>query len=243
MIGFDSIGQGAIGELSGAADTVIFAPVGFVVTVTKSAPAVSGGGSVLPAARSVSVTTAAAAIRISATIATGAAAVTVSTSAPSIQADAARISPSAAAVAVTPRVPLVASGKVVTTTSRAVTVTVSAPMVTAGKSISPPTAQVAVAAVRASIVGGNYVDARNTILMSTPYGEIGSVSIGQFAIGEGETSTRTVLRSPLVIVATAAPLITAGKSVSPTARTVVVSSARAEIGARRRPLRVLAIAS
>jgi hypothetical protein len=267
MIGFDSIGQAAIGELTGENDTIIFVPAAAAVTVTTAAPLVSGGGSVLPAAAAVTVTTASPAIR-SGVLVTAPAAPVVAVTAPaaSVQISATVTAPAAPVVTATATAPLIGAGAYIAApVARAVTVTVSAPVVTAGKSVFPPAAVVSVTApiagvsisatispatcqvvatsTPAEILGGNYIEASNTITMSTPYGEIGSSSIGEFSIGEGEPSSRIVRRGPLVIISCTPPFVTTGKAIFPSAAVVSVTAPRPEIDGRTRKLRILAIAS
>jgi hypothetical protein len=265
MIGFDAIGQGAIGELSGdVADAIVYAPAGIAVAAITAAPVIHGGGSVSPSGRTVTVALVAPNILTGATIKPDAAAVTVMTVAGSIQISA-TVTVSAAVVAVSTAAPLVAAGKLVTAGAAAVAVTKSAPFITAGKSVAPtaanvmvtgfnpgisissnnrpPAVSVAVTTSPPSILGGNYIDARNTITMVTPYGEIASSSIGQFSIGEGELSSRVVLMSPLVAVSVKPPFITTGKTISPPYAPVSVVTYRPEIDGRTRKLRILAIAS
>lgn len=267
MIGFDPIGNGAIGELSGdQQDTLIFTPAAFAVSVTKVNPLVSGGGSALaPVAKAVAVTTATPAIRAGARVAVPVAAVTVTATAGSIQISATVTAPGTS-VAITAAAPRLDAGVLITApVAQPVTVTRVEPFVTAGKSqftpaigvtvtapaalisISykayPATQNIAVVPFPPQILGGNYIEASNTVTMVTPYGEIASSPIGAYAIGEADVSSRIVKRGPLVILSVNPPAIFAGKSQFPPTRTVTVTTARPEIGARRRAVRVFAIAS
>jgi hypothetical protein len=200
MIGFDSIGQGSIGELAGDAnDLLIFAPAAVAVTVTVAAPVIIGITIFAPVAKAVTVTLGSA--------------------------------------------PVVTAGKSVSPPAAAVGVTKAVPGISISFNLRPPQQTVAVVAVPPSILGGNYIEASNTITMTTPYGEIGSSSIAEFAIGEGEPSSRIVRRGPLVVVTSASPLVSAGKSTVVPAAAVSITSPRAEIDSRRRKLRVFAIAS
>lgn len=196
MIGFDAIGQSAIGELGSADDVVIFAPV-VAVAVTTSVPTIIGTQIFAPAAT----------------------------------------------VAVTDAEPLVAAGKSVASPGATVTVTTFAPLIAIGAAIQPAALSVVVTAPTAEPQSGNVIVAQNTVTMNTFFGEIGSSSIGEFAIGEGEESTRVAFAPPRLIVSTAAPLVAAGKSQFPPVANVNVTSPRAEIDSRRRKLRVFAIAS
>jgi hypothetical protein len=267
MIGFDPIGNGAIGELSGdQQDTLIFTPAAFAVSVTKADPLVSGGGSALaPVAKAVAVTTAAPAILAGVRIVVPVASVAVTSTAGSVQISATVTAPgtSVSAAVVAPR--LDAGVLITAPAAQSVTATQVEPFVTAGKSqfapaigvtVTAPTAlisisfnafpatqDVVVTPVSPQILGGNFIEASNTVTMITPYGEIGSGSIGQGAIGEGDESTRIVKRGPLVILRVNPPEIFAGKSQFPPTRTITVTTARPEIGARRRAVRVFAIAS
>ena len=266
MIGFDSIGQAAIGELTGdQLDVIVYAPAPFGVTVTKAAPLVSGGKSVAPAAASVTVAKftpvvlsgslvaapapAAVAvvavtprIEISATVTVPVGAVSASTAAPLVGAGAIVTVPGIA-VSVTRAVPFVTSGKSQFPSTAPVVVTPSAPGISISAKIYPATQPVSVETFAPQILGGNFIEASNTITMQTPYGEIASSSIAEFAIGEGEPSSRIVKRGPLVIVSFTAPFVTAGKSQCPPVAAVSVSTMRPEIASRSRKLRILAIAS
>jgi hypothetical protein len=93
------------------------------------------------------------------------------------------------------------------------------------------------------VFGGNFIEANNTITMVTYYGEVASSSVAEFAIGEGEASTRIVKRSPLVLAAVQPPFVTAGKSAFPPSALIDAVSHRPEIESRRRKLRILAIAA
>lgn len=266
MIGFDPIGLSAIGELSSDGVDVIINATSFAVAVTKTAPVVTAGASASPAAKAVAVTAAipkimggalvmpatiavavaanAAAVAISATVTVGAAsAVTVTKSAPVVLGGASVAAGAAKAVTVTASAPVVTAGKSIFPAAANVTVTANAPGISISATIHPPVATVATSTTPASIVGGNYIDARNTITMNTPYGEVASASIGQFAIGEGEPSTRVVLQCPFVVVMASPPFIAAGKTILPTAANVNITSPRCEIDSRDRKLRILAIAS
>lgn len=267
MIGFDSIGQAAIGELAGdQLDVIIYAPAPFEVTVTKAAPLVSGGKSAAPATAAVavaifapvvlsgslvtapepaavSVVGVAPRIEISATVTVPAEEVIATTAAPLVGAGAIIPAPVAAAVTVTKSDPFVTAGKSQFPTAAPATVVPNAPGISISANIFPATQDVVVEAHPPQILGGNYIEASNTITMQTPYGEIASSSIAEFAIGEGEPSSRIVKRSPLVIVSMSPPFITAGKSQRPPAAAVSVSSMRPEIASRSRKLRILAIAS
>jgi hypothetical protein len=196
MIGFDAIGQSAIGEIGGADDVVIFAPV-VSITVAANVPTIIGT----------------------------------------------QIFPPVASVAVTDAEPLVAAGKSVAAPTAQATVTIFAPLISIGGAVQPTAVSVAVTAPTAEIQAGNVIVAQNTVTMITYYGEIGSSSIGEFAIGEGDESTRIAFAPPRLLVSTPTPLVSAGKSQFPPAANVNVTSSRAEIDSRRRKLRVFAIAS
>lgn len=265
MIGFDAISQSAIAsQSSDAADVVVFAPVA-AVTLTAAVPVVRGGASVAMPAGAVTVTVPTAAVRAGSLVTVPVAAVTATAPTAAVQISATVIASAPPDVDVTAAVPFVTAGKSVAMPAGAVTVTAPVPFVTAGKSIAPTVASVNVtapaAAVRisatvtvpvltvtvesdpAQILCGNYIEASNTITMNTPYGEISSSSISEFAIGEGEPATQIVRRGPFVLVSTPIPLVTAGKSVFSPAANINVTSARAEIASRGRKIRVLAIAS
>jgi hypothetical protein len=268
MIGFDAIGQSAIAsQSSDAADVIVYAPVAAAVAVTTAVPVVRGGASVAPTAcavtvtvpvasvlagslvtvpvASVTVTSAAAAVQISATVtAPTPPAVTVAAAVPLVGAGAIVQAPAAIAVTITAPVAFVTAGKSVAPSSAAVTVTTPAAAVQISATVTVPALTVAVASDPAQILGGNYIEASNTITHTTTLGEIGSSSIGEFAIGEGEPETHTHKRGIFVLVSTTPPFITAGKSVFlPAAANINVTSARAEIASRGRKIRVLAIAS
>jgi hypothetical protein len=199
MIGFDSIGRGAIGEsASDLDDVLLFVPAAAVAVAPGSPPVIIG--------------------------------TTIN-------------APAAAAVATTDAEPIIAAGKLVSPPAVPASVATTAPGISISFNLRPPGQVVAIVANPPSILGGNYIEASNTITMITPYGEIGSASIGEFAIGEGEPSTRIVRRGPLVVVTSASPLISAGKSINAPSALVTATSARAEIASRRRRLRILAIAS
>ena len=267
MIGYDSIGQAAIGELTGdQLDVIIYAPAPFEVTVTKAAPLVAAGKSVAPAAAAVAVIKSAPAVRsgaliaapapvivtvvavesrieISATVTVPSGAVTAALASPLVRAGAIIPVPAAAAVNVTRSAPFVTAGKSQFPTAAPVAVLPITPGISISANIFPAAQPVTVEMPAPQILGGNYIEASNTITMQTPYGEIGSSSIAEFSIGEGEPSSRIVKRSPLVIVSFAAPFITAGKSQRPPTAAVSVSAMRPEIANRSRKLRILAIAS
>jgi hypothetical protein len=264
MLGYDSIGQVALGELSGEADTVIFAPPAVAVSLTVSAPVIHCGASVLagttgittttaaPAVRTgvriappsvaVSVTSGAASVEISATVSAGPLAVTVEALPPRIGGGAVITVPGAS-VAVSTKEPFVAAGKAQFPPTSVVDVDAAAPGISISATLHPGTVNVTVVPMGVQILGGNYIEANNTITMVTPYGEIASSSVAQFSIGEGEESSRVVKRSPLVIVSLQPPLVTAGKSAFPPTAVVTVASNRPEVDSRSRKLRILAIAA
>jgi hypothetical protein len=268
MIGFDAIGQSAIAsQSSDAADVIVYAPVAAAVAVTATVPLVRGGASVAMPVGAIVVTAPVPTVLAGALVTVPVASVTVTSAAAAVQISATVTAPAAPDAVVTTAVPLVGAGAIVAAPS-AIAVTVTAPVafVTAGKSVAPPAAMVtvtspaaavqisatvtvpaitvAVASDPAQILGGNYIEASNTITHTTTLGEIGSSSIGEFAIGEGELETHTHKRGIFVLVSTAPPFVTAGKSVFlPAAANINVTSARAEIDSRGRKLRVLAIAS
>lgn len=264
MIGFDTIGRSAIGELSGGDDVVIFAPIVLDVTAALGdAPGVHGGGSALPSGAAVSVTIAVPLIAVGASVMPPPIAVVVSHGSAFITQSATVTTP-ANDVAATPIAPVIVGGASITASSE-VTVTapaavilagvrieaplvsvapVSAPaMVSGGTIVTVPVASVAVTSTPIDILGGNYIEASNTVTMITPYGEIGSASIGEFAIGEGEPSTRLAKRGVLVRVGVEAPEILAGKTIYPPFANINVSSSPIEVDSRLRRIRVYAIAS
>jgi hypothetical protein len=268
MIGFDAIGQSAIAsQSSDAADVIVYAPVAAAVAVTAAVPVIRGGASVAPTACAVTVTVPVASVLAGVLVTVPVAAVTVTSTAAAVHISATVTAPTPPDVVVTTAVPLVGAGAIVQVPDAiAVTVATSVPFVTAGKSIAPPAVVITVTAPTAAvqisatvtvpvvtiavssdpaqILGGNYIEASNTVTHTTTLGEIGSSSIGEFAIGEGELETHTYKRGPFVLVSTTPPFVTAGKSVFlPAAANINVTSARAEIDSRGRKLRVLAIAS
>jgi hypothetical protein len=146
-------------------------------------------------------------------------------------------------ITVTRAAPLVTAGKSILPASVSVGVTIASPGISISYTAYPVTQPVSVTALPPQILGGQYIEASNTVTMVTPYGEIGSGSVGQGSIGEGDESTRVVKRGPLVVISSEPPLIATGKSQFAPTSTVFVTSARAEIDARRRKLRIFAIAS
>jgi len=196
MIGFDAIGQSAIGEISSADDVRIIAPSA-TVAATTFVPIIIGTEIFPPLVT-----------------------VTAAVTAPSIRAGKSEF-PAVAAVAITTFAPRISIGATIHPTA-----------INVGVTTSPPQPQ-----------SGNVVFASNTITMDTTFGEIGSMSIGELAIGEGEPSTRVAKSPPFAIVTTTPPLVAAGKSIFPTGLSVIATSSRPEIDSRRRKLRVFAIAS
>lgn len=265
MIGFDAIGQAAIGELTGdSLDVLIFVPPALAATASKVAPAVVGGGSAIVPAKSATATIVAPAVRAGARVAVSPLAAAAALGAPNVRISATVTVPAASASAalVAPRLD---AGVLITVPAKAATGAVVAPLATAGKQVVVPakpaavTLPVPVVAIgmriqpgpllataelpRPQILGGNFIEVSNTITMQTPYGEIASSSIAQFAIGEGEISARIVKRGLLSIASFQPPFITAGKSVTPPTINATATLGRPEIDSRRRKLRVLAIAS
>lgn len=149
----------------------------------------------------------------------------------------------AAAVTIAANVPTIATGKRIVAPGASVSVSASAPMIATGKQVSQPVASIVVAASAPSLLAGNAIEVVNTISVTASHGEIGSSSIGEFAIGEGELSTAITKSPPLVIIVSNPPLIAAGKSISPTVKSISLITSRPEIISRRRKLRVMAIAS
>lgn len=264
MIGFDAIGRGAIGELAGGDDVVIFAPQAIAITATLGvAPAVHGGGSALPPRATVAATVTAPMVSVGASVAAPRASVTI-TSAPAlvthsatITAPANDVTTSSAAPSVRGGASIMASSEVVVTTQPAAilagarievpsisVVALAAPaMVSAGAIVTVSAATVTALSAPADIRGGQYIEASNTVTMTTPYGEIGSASIGEFAIGEGEPSIRFAKRGVLVRVDVVPATIFAGKTVYPPPANINVTSMPGEIDSRLRRIRVHAIAS
>ncbi len=111
--------------------------------------------------------------------------------------------------------PFVTAGKAQFPPSADIDVAPTAPGVSISATLHPATQNVTAVPMGVQILGGNYIEANNTITMVTPYGEIASSSVAQFSIGEGEESTRIVKRSPLAIVSVQPPFVTAGKSTVP----------------------------
>jgi hypothetical protein len=265
MIGFDPIGQSAIGELAGdAQDVLIFVPAALSATATKTAPAVAAGKSALVPSKTATAAIAPPSVRAGVSIAVPAQAAGAVVSAPSVEISATVTVPGLVAAA-SMGAPRLDAGVLITIPAKAVSAAIVAPSVAAGKQVAVPAKNSAVTLptpvvaiglrilpgpllVTATlpapqILGGNYIEASNTITMQTPYGEIASSSIAEFAIGEGAPSSRIVKRSILVIASFQPPFITAGKSVTPPTIQVTAALGRPEIDSRRRKLRVLAIAS
>lgn len=265
MIGFDSIGQAAIGELAGDSnDVLIFVPAALSVSASVTAPAVAGGGSVIVPGTAPTVAVQAPTIQAGVQIVVPAKAVTAACAAGSIQISATVTVPAASATAaiVAPRLnagvlvellgiaatvaiaaPFVTAGKTVVVPNAGAVIALPGPLISIGNTVWPGAFETSVALAPPDILGGNYIEVSNTITMSTPYGEIGSGSIGQFAIGEGEPSTRVVKRGLLSLVNIRAPFVTAGKSVLPTTIQVTASMERPEIDSRLHKIRLYAIAS
>ncbi len=266
MIGYDAISQVAIASISAdATDAIIFAPEAVAVATTIAAPVIRAGASVavpvgpvnvtapVPSVRTgvlatvqcagVAVTSASAAVRISATItASAAAAVAVSANPPLILAGAS-VNVPVAPVLVTSNAAFVTAGKYIATTTTVITVSAPVAGISISAKIWPPMVAVAVGSDPVQVLTGTYIEASNSVTHTTALGEIGSSSIGEFAIGEGEPETHTHIRGIFVLVSTPETIITAGKSIFPPATNINVTSERAEIESRRRKLRVLAIAS
>lgn len=262
-IGANSIGAVAAGELGGGDDAIVFAP-SVAAAVSSTVPVIFGGASALPSAANVTVAAAspviasgvyiapppasvaiaagATGISISATVAAPSADIVVSASPPALHAGASVTVPSAT-VSASASVPAIHAGVSVLPAAAQITVAPEAPGISISATIHPPAVDLTVSAPAPAITGGNYIEAVNTVTMITEYGEIGSASIGHFAIGEGEQSTRVAKIPPIVVVKIANPMIYAGKSVFPPAANVSAISPRPEIDGRGRKLRILAIAS
>lgn len=265
MIGFDSIGQAAIGELAGDSnDVLIFVPAALSVSASVTAPAVAGGGSVIvpgkastvaivaPTTRTgvqivvpgkaVTAACAAGSVQISATVTVPAGSATADIVAPSLNAGVLVESPGVAAtVAIT--APFVTAGKNIVVPNAGAVIALPGPLISIGNTVWPGAFEISATLVPPDILGGNYIEVSNTITMSTPYGEIGSGSIGEFAIGEGEPSTRIVKRGLFSLVSKQAPFVTAGKSVMPTTIQATASMGLPEIDSRLHKIRLYAIAS
>lgn len=245
MIGYDPIGRSAIGELAGGDDVIVFAPAAVAISVVAGgAPSVHGGGSALPPGLTITVVEVAPLVAGGRALMVPAVSVSVSMAAPFVSISA-TIAPPANDVAVTFGAPSVLAGAGIAAATTELTVEVVAPFVKAGNAvtINVPSVGVVASSQPTDVLGGNYIEASNTVTMITPYGEIGSASIGQFALGEGEPSTRQVKRGVLIRVDAEAPAVLAGNSVFPPSRIVVVKSSPAEIDSRLRRIRIYAIAS
>jgi hypothetical protein len=265
MIGFDSIGQAAIGELTGDAnDVLIFVPAALSVSASVAAPAVAGGGSAavpaLPGTAALQAPTIRAGVRVdvpskaaTAACTAGSVQISATVTVPDASATAAIVAPrlntgvlvelSGVSAAVTITAPFVTAGKTVAVPGVSAAAALPSPLISIGNTVRPGPLDASAALVPPSILCGNYIEVSNTITMSTPYGEIGSGSIGEFAIGEGEPSTRTVRRGLLSLVSIRAPFITAGKSILPTTIQATASLGRPEIDSRLHKIRLYAIAS
>lgn len=265
MIGFDSIGQAAIGETTGGSDDLLIFVPAANATVTVTAPAVAGGKSVVVPGKAAAAALVAPSVLGGVLIIVPGAAATASLGAPRVQISATvTVSGASASAAILP--PRIDSGVLANVPAKDATVALTAPTIAAGKQIVVPGNEVS-ASLPAPIVAigyttyigqleataslplatqilvGNYIEVSNTILMSTPYGEIGSASIGEFSIGEGEPSSRTVKRGLLASVSLHPPFIAAGKQIVVPSGNATVTLMAPEIAARRRKIAVLAIAS
>lgn len=263
-IGFDAIGQAALGEQSSdGIDTIIYAPA-IGATAAVAPPSVFSGKSIFASGQAATASATAPSIRVGAAVFSAGLSATVALTAGQVSISARVVAPGAAAAA-TLAAPTIMAGAFVQVPAKTATATIVAPVVSAGKSVFAPgaaaTATLAApgisisAAIRPSgiaatatlaapqIFGGNYIEATNTVTMVTPYGEIGSSSIGQFSIGEGELSTRIVRIGLLARCNIEPPFITAGKSIFPGGKNAIAALGRPEIDGRARKLRILAIAS
>ena len=245
MIGFDPIGRSAIGEVAGGDDVIVFAPPAIAVSgAAGEAPSIHCGGSALPPGSAVTIAVVAPLVAGGRVLVVPAVSASVTSAAPLVSISATVTAP-ANDIGVSAAPPTVLAGSNLAPDAAAIAVDVVAPFIKAGDevTINAPPATVTAASAPAGILVGKYIEASNTVTMITPYGEIGSASIGEFAIGEGEPSTRIVKRGIIVRVDGSPPEIFAGKSVFAPPRVVAVNSLPAEIDSRLRRIRVYAIAS
>jgi hypothetical protein len=266
MIGFDSISQGAIGEqVADAGDVLILVPAAISATASKSAPSIVAGASVFPdgiaptataaaptiyvgtqivvPAKAATASIIAGSVQISATVTVPGKASSAALLAPVINSGVAIQVPSAIAATASRTAPFIATGKSIFPPGLAAIATPGAPGISIGATLYPPGLSATSSLAAPQVFVGNYIEVSNTVTMVTPYGEIGSSSIGQFSIGEGELSTRVVKIGIIAQVSLDPPFITAGKSIFPPALNATATPSRPEIDSRDRKLRILAIAS
>jgi hypothetical protein len=115
--------------------------------------------------------------------------------------------------------------------------------VLAGRSLAMPKISLTFAFGPLRLQSGRIFNLANTIAKASDAGALGEGALGEFALAEGKSLTQTYSLPVQLRFAAAAAGIQAGRNVSLTAPDVTFTTPVPEIDARRRKLRVLAIAS
>lgn len=266
MAAFDVVAGGAVADIPLEGGVLVFAPAASAIAITTFEATVRAGASALPPAAAVTITAPAASINAGVLLdAPAAAAVTITAPAASVQISATVAAPAPSAVTLTAPEAFVIAGGV--TFAGTVTVTVTAPTaaVYAGKSVAPPTAAVTITAPTAAIaisatipapvagititapearaVGGFFIDASNDLSITVNGGMVAGDSVAEYPVADGHEDTVVLKVPPRIVILTPAAAILAGASVFAPTNVISLMPRIAEINARRRKLRLMAIAS
>jgi hypothetical protein len=264
MAGFDVVAGGPIADIPTEGGAIVFAPATPELTLTAPAADVHGGASALPSAAVLTLTAPVASINagvridapaavvlltapvagisISARVAAPVASLTVTAPA-AFETSGASQFPPAAGVTVTAPAALAAAGKSVFAPANAITLAAPTAIVAISARIYPPAALLNLAAPVARALAGNYIDASNSVIIEADGGTVAGEPVATFPVADGDLDFVTIKVPPTLVLLAPVAAVYAGKAVFPPSAALTLTSPAAEIRARRRKLRLMAIAS
>jgi hypothetical protein len=180
-------------------------------------------------------------IAVGAEVSIPAVGVTVTAETPAVASGGSAQVPAAAIVVAAPTPQLSVN---ISAPSAAITVSAATPNISAN-SVRVPASEIVVAAFAPRIAIGAAVHVSNTVQVTGTTGSIGDHSIGEFAIGGGELRGDDVFiqRPALIILQAAEPSVRAGKRIDVLTRNLAIAAVIPEIDARKRGVKIQAIAS
>lgn len=224
----------------GGASAIV--PLG-IVAISSPPAKIQAGVSLHPLSAVISVAAPSAAIRISGTI-TGSEPDTISVSVPEAMAfGGGFVLAPKASIGISAPAARVVGGTAIFAPSAAITV--HAP--SAGISISAKAhallITIDVSSPAATILGGKFIDASNTEVITVDGGQVAGDTVAEYPVADGSIESTTIKIPLRIIIGSSAAEIRAGASIFPPPSVISIFARNAEIAARRRKIRILAIAS
>lgn len=266
MAAFDVVAGGPVADFPTEGGVLVFAPAPPAIALSTFVAVVLGGVGVGAALATITVTAPLAAVYAGSLVTAPAPpVVSLDTPAASVQISATVTAPARPVIAVTaPLADILAGGAIGAGLS---TINVTAPLaaVTAGKSVFapvatigvnapvavvaiglrllPPVATIAISAPAAVAVGGNFIEASNDLVITISGGEVAGAAVAEFSVTDGPAEVFARKVPPTIVVGLPPAFVFAGASVFAPTANIAVSAPLADINARRRKLRLMAIAS